>query len=526
MDIDQQPQPPQLRDYVAIIRGRKRLIALITLGFLLLAAAYLYLQNPSYASTAAVQVVAIVTDPINNTVGTVDMKTEALVGASDKVAGQALQELAPSDLDQATLLDHVSVGVPTDSQILEFTYAAGDKATAQEGANAFANGYLVYRDGVAKEQAQRKIDALQAQIDGTGSKDGYQDLLAAAYEAIRTTSQGSSEYQQAQLDKSTYENLIGQTRSQIQALGGIQDQSQLIQPASPAQPAGASRVMIMLAALLLGLFTGIVVAFLLDGLSGRVRKTEEIERDLGTTILGTVPVMKDPSGLVTRDAPSDPGAEAFRVLRSALLYRAQEDMRVIMVTSAGIGDGKSTTAANLAASLAQSDKRVLLVAADLRRPSLQNYFDADSDKGLAQALSNGGRPTIVTTDVSNLMLLPSGEPVEASAHLFETEAFPAVMRSARQQVDYVIVDAPPLAISDPFMIAPSVDGLILVVDAGTATRATLQRTRSLLERVGLPPIGAVLNRQKEVPGAYKYKYGDDYRYQTKGSAKKSKKRGR
>ena len=296
---------------------------------------------------------------------------------------------------------------------------------------------------------------------------------------------------------------------------------EIISPATAPTNAATPGWTYVVAGGLLGFLLGLILAFILEGLSGRVRDSKEVERDLGTPVLGSVPMFREAKGaLVSRDDPATAAAEAFRMLRSALLYRAQEDTRVIMVTSGGIGDGKSITAANLAVTLAQADKKVILVSADLRRPSLHEYFDVATDKGLAQALTNGGHPPVIATGVENLALIPSGPPVEASAHLFETSAFPAMIRTCRDQADFVIVDAPPLAISDPLLMAPYMDGVMLVVDASQATRGGLERIRDMLGRIGFTPFGAVINRQRSSESDYRP--GDHYRYQAPGTARSSK----
>jgi capsular exopolysaccharide synthesis family protein len=376
-----------------------------------------------------------------------------------------------------------------------------------------ADTYLLVRQKQADAARTTQVTALQETLRGLrGNLRKQFDVLAQCQpDATSAACLG------AQVNVQTIQTQIEGVNTRIAALITSSEVGEVISGATEAKNASTPGWTFVVAGAMLGFLLGLVLAFVLEGLSGRVRDTKEVERDLGTPVLGSVPMIRDGKGmLVSRDDPANAAAEAFRMLRSALLYRAQDDTRVIMVTSGGIGDGKSTTAANLAVTLAQADKKVILVSADLRRPSLHEYFDVATDKGLAQALSNGGHPPVVATGVENLALIPSGPPVEASAHLFETNAFPAMIRTCREQADFVIVDAPPLAISDPLLMAPYMDGVMLVIDASQATRGGLERIRDMLGRIGFTPFGAVLNRQRNSEADYRA--GDHYRYQPSGSS--------
>jgi polysaccharide biosynthesis transport protein len=506
-------QLAQLSDYVTVIRHRLVLVIVVTAAFIALAGLYAFTRPAVYGSTAEVLVQAVSNDITDE--ATLDMATEAQVAESPKVTDLALQDpsLVEFSLSPETFPNGLTVTAPTDSQVLEFTYKAGEPVLALRAARAYANAYLEYRANALDTRVQAQVDSLDARR-ATLNEDRRAD------ERIMASSEPNSpEYQRAQSDISLIGQQILLLDQQSAQLLSIQDTSSLIGDASDPVPAGTPKAMILIAGMMVGLFFGVASAFLLENLSGRVRTPEEIEADLGTPVLGSIPTMRSHKGLVTRDFAADPGAEAYRVLRSALLFKAP-DVRVFMVTSAGVGDGKSTTAANLATSLAQADNTVILVAADLRRPSLHEYFDVDVQDGLAQALLEGTRPPLLNTNVRGLYVIPSGAPVHASAFLFETGRFESIIADARDQADFVVIDAPPLAISDPVLMAPYVEGLLLVVDSGSATRGALRRTKEMLARIGAPPIGAVLNRLKMGVKGYGY-YRYDYRYAPKTSSKSS-----
>lgn len=508
-----EPEPQQqsatLRDYVGVVRGRLRVVAIVTLIGTALGVLLMVRQPASYESTAQVLVNDIVTE--SGQQQPPDLNTEAEIAASEAVASPAADTLAIPGVDGTALLERYAVSIPSDASVMAIQFTDQDPVVAQRGAQVVADNYLLVRQKQADEARITQISALEDQ------RTELRKSLRVQFNILGICPEGSAQCLAAQSAVDTLQGQIDAISARIVALSSTNPVGQIISAATVAQKVGAPGWTFVLAGTLLGFLLGLILAFVLEGLSGRVRDSKEVERDLGTPVLGSVPMFREGKGsLVSRDDPATAAAESFRMLRSALLYRAQDDTRVIMVTSGGIGDGKSTMAANLAITLAQADKKVILVSADLRRPSLHEYFDVATDKGLAQALSNGGHPPVIATGVENLALIPSGPPVEASAHLFETNAFSSMIRTCREQADFVIVDAPPLAISDPLLMAPFMDGVMLVVDASQATRGGLERIRDMLGRIGFTPFGAVLNRQRSSESDYKA--GDHYRYQAPTSS--------
>ncbi|MGZ5128747.1 MAG: polysaccharide biosynthesis tyrosine autokinase [Actinomycetota bacterium] len=513
MESEPQQQSATLRDYVGVVRGRLRVVIIVTLIGLGLGALLMVRQAPGYESRAQILVHDFVTE--SGQVQSPDMSTEVGIATSVVVADQAAEQLAIAGLDGAALLEHYTVSLPGDANVMEVSFRDEDPTVAERGARVVTSSYLEVRQSQADTPRIAQVNELTRQLGDLRNRQQDQ------YDILDTCDSGSTACLKAQQNIQLLQEQISAILSRIAALSTASPVGEPLGPATAPTNAATPGWTYVVAGGLLGFLLGLILAFVLEGLSGRVRDSKEVERDLGTPVLGSVPMFREAKGaLVSRDDPATAAAEAFRMLRSALLYRAQEDTRVIMVTSGGIGDGKSITAANLAVTLAQADKKVILVSADLRRPSLHEYFDVATDKGLAQALTNGGHPPVIATGVENLALIPSGPPVEASAHLFETSAFPAMIRTCRDQADFVIVDAPPLAISDPLLMAPYMDGVMLVVDASQATRGGLERIRDMLGRIGFTPFGAVINRQRSSESDYRP--GDHYRYQAPGTARSSK----
>ncbi len=201
--------------------------------------------------------------------------------------------------------------------------------------------------------------------------------------------------------------------------------------------------------------------------------------------------------LITLTDPRSPAAEAYRTLRTNLTFAGlDKPIETLVVTSAAPGEGKSTTLANLAVTMAQGERRTILVDADLRRPSLHEIFEASNSRGLTtmfveqEALED---PPLVESGVENLLLLPSGPLPPNPADLLGSHRMEEVIGVLRERADLVLFDAPPvIAVTDAAVLGTKVDGVLLVVRAGHTRREHAQRAKELLERVRVRVIGAVL----------------------------------
>lgn len=227
--------------------------------------------------------------------------------------------------------------------------------------------------------------------------------------------------------------------------------------------------------------------------------------------------------LVVLDDPRSFGAEAYRVLRNNLHYATPDvPLRRLLVTSAGPGEGKSTTAANLAIAMAQGERSVLLVEGDLRRPSVHTLFRQASTPGLSSYLVGDAllAAVLLKTAVANLSVVVSGPIPPNPAELLASRRMHEFLDAVSERFDIVILDSPPaLATSDACAIAPHVDGVLLVVDSGRTPHVALRRARERLEAVRGRIIGAVLNRFDAGAQGYSRRYYDTYdRYYTQTSS--------
>ena len=199
--------------------------------------------------------------------------------------------------------------------------------------------------------------------------------------------------------------------------------------------------------------------------------------------------------LITVADPRSAEAEAYRRLRTNLEFTSLDHpLRTLLITSAGPGEGKSTALANLAVSIAQAGRSVILVDSDLRRPSLHDVFGLDNEEGLTTAVARPAeQPALQDSGVSGLSVLTSGPLPDIPADLIASPAMDAVIAQLSERADIVLFDAPPVVtVSDAAVLASRVDGVLLVVNAGRTRREYAQRAKALLEKVHARLVGAVL----------------------------------
>ncbi|MDT4913455.1 MAG: hypothetical protein QOC66_2583 [Pseudonocardiales bacterium] len=285
-------------------------------------------------------------------------------------------------------------------------------------------------------------------------------------------------------------------------------------PANPFSPKLLNDLALGLAA---GLVLGIAIALLREVVDRTIRDTDQLEEITGLTVLGTVPRDGLKSPLPANSNPRSARAEAYRQIRTTLLHSKQQ-LRTVAVTSASMGEGKTSVATNLAAVFSRAGHRVAIVDADLRRPRVAPVFGVPTKPGLsdvlAQRMSLGEALNVL--DDGRLGVLTSG-PIPANpSEALGGAVMEKVIEQLAAEYEYVFIDTPPvLPVTDALVVAPLVDGVVLVTRLGRTTRERVKRALAAVDRVNASMIGVVPN--------YAGKGADrDYRYGYKytGSHKK------
>lgn len=214
---------------------------------------------------------------------------------------------------------------------------------------------------------------------------------------------------------------------------------------------------------------------------------------------------------IVEKEPKSIAAESYRTLRTNIQYSSfDKEYKVIMVTSSEPGEGKSTTAGNLALCLAQGDKKVILIDCDLRKPSIHKKFKISNIVGLSDVII--GKEELVTAVHrynSNLMVLTSGKIPPNPSEMLSSKAMTTLIENLKEKFDYIILDTPPVqAVTDSQILSTKADGTILVVRAEGTKKDSVQNALSLLKKVNANVIGTVLNGVDNSRNKYYYYYGE------------------
>jgi len=363
------------------------------------------------------------------------------------------------------------------------------------------------------ENLQDQVSALEDAIAERESRILALNDQAVQYNILR---------REFQTNQELYDGLL-QRLKEIGVAAGLQENN--ISVIEHARAAGApfrpniSRSLAK--ALALGLMGGLALAFLLEFLDRSIRRIEDIERLVDRPVLGMVPLVKPnkarrkagkgSSDTENRESerevshysavhPKSAASEAFRSLRTSLMFSTAEGMpRIMMVTSAGTGEGKTTTAINLATVLAQNGSRVLLIDSDLRKPRVHRDFNCFRAPGLTNRIAlfeNKGRDNsaIHATHVPNLFVMPSGNATPSPAELLSSDRLGRILESCKRAFDHVIMDSPPtLGLADAMILSRQVDGVVLVARAGQTGKENFRVAIKRLSQVQANVLGVVLN---------------------------------
>ncbi len=372
-----------------------------------------------------------------------------------------------------------------EAQVEKMRVATNDKTEAE------------YRQALGRELLlKRQFDETKAEVDGLKAH-------ALAYSQLKS---------EAENDRRMYMDLEVRMR-EVDVNRQFRDATiQFVAPALPPAKAIFPKLKINLPiAFLLALVLGVLGAIAADALDTTFSDAEDASVRLRLEVMGVLPDvrrLRAKADTQTSTLPAlysrsaDMGAqyeEAIRMLRNVIgRAGSSQSVRTLLITSGAVAEGKSTTAAHLAAACAQGGKKVLLIDADLRRSSLHKRFEITTTIGLVDVLAHRNSPVdvIVETDVPGLFVMPAGSPMVNAADLISL-GFAGVLNKVRNNFDLVIVDAPPtLGLSETQELAAMVDGVLVIAKAGATSAKELAGTLAALSRSGANVLGVVMNQVK------------------------------
>jgi succinoglycan biosynthesis transport protein ExoP len=479
-----------LKRYVETLRERWKLIVGAVLVTTLIAVAYVATAAKTYEATASILVTPVNgSDPVQTSLGmlresndpTRDVQTASQLIANLDVARRAAATLNNGQSPEE-LLGSISAEPVANSNFVAVIASSGDPAEAEKAANAFAEAAVQEQTTNLHEEIAERLPRLEAidETEGAGAEATETGGLSVA----------------------------GQI-AEMKALAAGPDPTMRIQTkaSEPGGPASPKKKLSIIAGIIAGLIIGIGGAFALQVLDPRLRREAQLQRLYRLPVLARVPRVRGRS-----DRPLAPGKgspfvdEAYRTLRATLtrLRRrspgdVDEGGRVILVTGSAPVEGKTTSAANLAASLAQLGKRVILIEGDLRRPSLSGLFNVHQVSGVVSVLIERAQLTssLAETDVygPNLKLLLAEPDFRAGwvTDLFSTPAGEAMIAEAKTLADYVVIDSPPLnEVVDGLPLATAADDVLIVARLGRTRLDNLRELGELLDENGVVPSGFIL----------------------------------
>lgn len=404
---------------------------------------------------------------------------------------------------------------------------------------------------VSYQTLQRQEQTIAGEIERAKSQAMDQNLAKVGFTNLQVEISTRRELLDELLRKQSETEVA--VRLQDNRESNIRMVDQALVPGGPFRPSLRNN---LTTGLLAGLLLGIGLVFLLDFLDRSVKSAEEVEQLLGLAVLAVIPDVTDKGSrygkgygygygyghsrrreaakaaaaegkgqpqrwvekkspeasrveLAPHDHPRQLVSEAYRSLRTALLLASAEELKVVTITSAEAGEGKTATVANLGVVMAQLGRRVLIIDADLRKPRQQEVFKVSNREGLVNFLTGSAtaEQIVVRSSVPNLFVVPSGPIPPNPSELLASERMKSFIAMARERYDFVILDTPPaLAVTDATLVGAASDGVVLCLRAGKVQRDDARASRDRLLRADVRILGALLNRHHEARGRYGRQY--------------------
>ncbi len=431
-----------------------------------------------------------------------------------------LRELMPMMLERETLLESFGEGHPQVRKLDKRIEAVRSIFREENEATGKKKDLLsIHMESMTERIGSLKKEVEQLDVAFKAAKEESMKLQGDLLEEGRLTEE------HAQL-KQWFDTLVQKLNKFDVTKGSSGLRADVTEDPTPGRQIGPSMVQSLGLGGVGGLLTAIAIALLLETADKSFRNPDEISKQLRLPVIGHIPelaadrdwkIVKDnkvDSSISVHHRPKSRLAESYRAVRAALFFGFRgQTPRVLQVPSANSGDGKTTLCCNLAAAVAMSGKKCLLVDCDLRRPRVHKLFGLSLDVGVSSVVRDGMDvpDAVQPTLVPNLDVMTVGPRVDNPAELLLSPQFTHVVQQMREKYDFVLIDTPPiLIVTDPAAVAAHVDGVILVVRNTKRSRPQTRRVRETLDLIGARVVGVVVNGVSERSAGYGY--GDSYSY--------------
>ena len=475
------------------------------------------MQPSIYSSRTTLVIGRSIEDP-NPTTNQFMLDRQLAAIYADLANRELIKNETMSALGITWLPEYEAVAVP-DSQLLEISVVDTNPARAQAVANELANQLILNSPtGPQSDQQTRQafinaqLDSFQTQIEETQNeiKDLQQLLgeLNSASQIADTQDQIAALQTKLNSLQATYASFLANAQQ-----GASNIISVMIPAELPAYPIGPNKILISFVAAVAGMVFAAGTAYLIEFSANTINTSDEAAKLLQTSVLGIIPEIKAESMVkYVLEFPFSPAAESFRSLRTNIEYTGVDrPIKTIMISSPGMAEGKSTIATNLAMMLARSEKKVILMGADLRRPASNGVLENHDTSGLSDIfLGNINlEEALQPFEDGNMLVLPAGSPTPNPTELLGSNKMSQILSELREKADFIIVDGSPFLVADASVMAARVDGVILVAQIDHTRKDALSDAGEKIKRVGGHLLGVILNRVN-LESSYASKYYGTY----------------
>ncbi|MEZ4869894.1 MAG: polysaccharide biosynthesis tyrosine autokinase [Caldilineaceae bacterium] len=514
----------EIRKVAEMIRRRLWLVVLLTVTAAAIGYGASQWQTPVYEATTTIMVGQLIqADQLSKT----DLLTNEVLAQTytDMALRQPILQGVVYTLGLPdhwrTLKSHINAKLVEGTQFIQITAEADSTELARALADEVVHQLSLFRPTPAPTQTtldeqtiiNEQLANLQTKIELGQAR--LQTMEAASVKSFEA--QSIQQVQELQVAIKTLEGLISQwedTYAQLFASLQTESHSNALTVIEPAQAAAKpiwprTDLNIALAGAI-GFLLALGLVLVLELQDDTLKSVDDIKPALGITALGAINKIagrREQAKLLIAQGASSPVAEAYRIIRSNIEFKtADAPMKSIVVTSAGSGEGKSITVANLGIIMAHAGHRTIIVDADLRQPLQHELFQIANSIGLSESTclpETAFGSHLLDTKVRNLQVLPSGSIPLNPAELLGSQGMRELLAALSQMADVVIIDSPPvLGLTDASILANRADGVLLVVEAGQTQRAAARQALADLQQANANLIGAILNRSRPRYRAY------------------------